>query len=135
MANELLSKTMVITLDSSAIARSTGWTFNVDKEPIDVTSFDSNGWKEFKVDLKEAEISFDGLVSRESNNGFDYEALLSSIINSDASISYALTDSGAGTATVISGSGFLTNVSATGSLGDKQTYSGTIKPSGTISLA
>ena len=53
MANELLSRTMVITLDSSAIARSTGWSFNVDKEPVDVTSFDSNGWKEFLIYLKE----------------------------------------------------------------------------------
>ena len=63
----------------------------------------------------------------------DYETLLNTILNSDASMNFALTDSDA--SSVISGVGYITNVSLTGSLGDKQTYSGSVKPSGPISLA
>jgi len=135
MANELLSKTMVISLDGNPIARTTGFSFNVDKETVDVTSFDStSSWKEFLVDLKEAEISFDGLVSRDSSSSTnDYETLLTNIMTSDASVAFLLDDSAA--PTDITGAGYLTNVSLTGSLGDKQTYSGTLKPTGPISIA
>lgn len=135
MANELLSKSMIISLDGNPIARATGWSFNVDKETVDVTSFDSSqGFKEFLVDLKEAEVTFDGLVSRDSSTSSnDYETLLTNIINSDASVSVLLDDTSA--PTDITFAGWLTNVSLTGSLGDKQTYSGTVKPTGIISIA
>ena len=134
MADHLLSKSMVLTIDGSAIAKTTGYSFSVDKETVDVTSFDStNSWKEFLVDLKEAEVSFDGLVSRDSDQGtFDYETMLSNLINSDSSVYVLLNDSDA--STDIAFNAFLNNISLTGSLGDKQTYSGTAKVTGQVSI-
>jgi predicted secreted protein len=125
---------MIITLDGSAIAKTTGFSFNVDKETVDVTTFDStNSWKEFLVDLKEAEISFDGLVARDAlTSTYDYETILTNMLASDDAVAFILDDPGA--PTNVTGSGFITNLSLSGSLGDKQTYSGTIKPTGAISL-
>jgi predicted secreted protein len=134
MSAPLLSKTMVISVDGTAIAKTSGFSFNVDKETVDVTTFDStNSWKEFLVDLKEAEISFDALVARSAGADNDYEDLLTAVLANDASVVFILDDSAA--PTDITGVGHITNLSLSGSLGDKQTYSGTIKPSGPITIA
>ena len=133
MANEKLSKTLVLKFDGEAIARTTSCSFSINKDTVDITSCDSSGWKEFLVDLKEMELSFDALVVRESasDSQKDYQELLNSIVSSDTAVTCIVED-GSNTITF---SGFLTGLDLSGSVGDKQTYSGTIKPTGAATIA
>ena len=132
MANELLSKTMSITYGGVAIARLTGWSLEVNKETVEITNFDSSAsWKEFLVDLKDWSVSFDGIVTRTGTG--DYEELLASLIADDTVVAIVLDDSAA--STDITGNGYLTGLPLTGSLGDKQTFSGTIQGTGALPVA
>ena len=132
MANEAnLSKSVVLSHDSVAIARLTGWSLEVNKEPVDITSFDSQSWKEFLVDMKEWNMSFDGIVVR--SGAGNYEVILDDIITNDTAVTVSLVDSD-GTLTTTSGDGFIIGVSLTGSLGDKQTMSGKIQGTGVLAL-
>ena len=132
MANELLSKTMSITNEGVAIARLTGWSLEVNKETVDITNFDSaSAWREFLVDLKDWSVSFDGIVTRTGTG--DYEEMLAELIATDTSVTIVLDDSAA--STDISGEGFITSIPLTGSLGDKQTFSGTIQGTGALTIA
>ena len=155
MANELLSKHLIIKIwDNTAnawetVARTTGYSFEINKETVDVTSFDSAGWKEFLVDLKEATLSGDSIVLRTADSGkINYEELLVSLIGSDALLAIQVVNpavsslSGAETDTPAEAqaysheliTGFLTGLSSTGSLGDKQTFSWTMQPTGAVIL-
>jgi predicted secreted protein len=135
MANELLSKTVTISYGGQAIAKLTGWSLEVNKETVDITNFDSpNAFKEFLVDLKEWTISFDGIVTRTSATDGDYQEILESIISSDAVVAITIADS-ALTGGDITGNAFFTGVSLSGSLGDKQTQSGSLQGTSTLSVA
>ena len=132
MANELLSKTMSITYGGVAVARLTGWSLEVNKETVDITNFDSAGaWREFLVDLKDWSVSFDGIVTRTGTG--DYEELLADMIATDTAVTVVLDDSAA--STDISGSAYFTGLPLTGSLGDKQTFSGTLQGTGALTIA
>lgn len=132
MANELLSKTVAISYGGVAIAKLTGWSLEVNKETVDVTTFDSPGsWKEFLVDLKDWSISFDGIVTRTGTG--DYEELLQDMITSDAVVAIIMSDTGA--TTDITGNAYLTGMPLTGSLGDKQTFSGTLQGTGPLTVS
>jgi len=135
MANEHLSKTVTITYAGEPIARLTGWSLEVNKETVDITNLDSDGWKEFLVDLKEWSISFDGIVVRQSaaDSEKDYEELLNELLTNDSAVAITLVDTDA--STTISGSGFLTGIPLSGSVGDKQTHSGTLQGTGALSVA
>lgn len=130
MANELLAKTAVLKLDGVAIGKLTGWSLEVNKETVDITSFDSAGWKEFLVDLKDWSVSFDGIVTRTGTG--DYEELLTDLIGSDTAIAFLLDDSAA--STTIGGSCFLTSLPISGAVGDKQTFSGTLQGTGALAI-
>jgi predicted secreted protein len=153
MANEKLSKELVIKLwnkstnEWDAIARTTSYSLEINKETVDVTSFDSNGWKEFKVDLKEASLSGDALVVRESHASeeVNYQELLESLVGSDELFAIQtinpeteLLDGTESQPTSANSykheliTGYLTGLSLSGSLGDKQTFSWTIQPTGEV---
>ena len=131
MANELLSKTASITYGGVTIAKLTGWSLEINKETVDITNLDSNGWKEFLVDLKDWSISFDGIVTRTGTG--DYEELLQDMISNDTAVAVTIADTAA--STTISGSGFITSMPLTGAVGDKQTYSGSIQGTGALTVA
>ena len=132
MANELLSKSAVLKLDAVAIAKLTGWTLEVNKEPVDVTSLDSpSAWREFLVDLKEWSVSFDGIVMRTGTG--DYEEWLTSLIGTDTVLTFLIDDS-VYTATDIGGNCYLTSLPISGALGDKQTFSGTLQGTGPLAI-
>lgn len=149
MADEKLSKELLLKIwDAAAgsyktVARSTGYSREVNKETVDVTSFDSTGsWKEFLVDLKDWSVSADGIVVRTTEAGkLNYEELLQSLIGTDTTLILQFIDpdvytdstDGALYAHEI-GNVFLTSLPVTGSLGDKQTYSATLQGSGVLTL-
>ena len=131
MANELLSKTAILKIDGVAIAKLTGWSLEVNKETVDVTSLDSpSAWREFLVDLKDWSVSFDGIVTRVGTG--DYEELLADFIGSDATVAFLIDDTAA--STDIGGDAFLIGLPITGSLGDKQTFSGSLQGTGILAI-
>ena len=76
----ILGKAMTLTYDSKVIARCTDFTLEVNKEPIDITTVQSAGWTEKKVDLKEWSISFNALVTR---GGHEQDALAVDVVGDD----------------------------------------------------
>jgi len=146
MANEILSKYLTLKIwDATAnswkvVARTTSYNIELNKETIDVTSFDSDGWKEFLVDLKEWSVSGDALVLRTAESGkINYEQLLQSLIGSDEKLilqminPLALTDSSDGTQYSHEvGTVYLTGLPLSGSIGDKQTFSFTLQGTGKL---
>ena len=149
MANEKLSKELIVKIFDSAagawetVARMTGYSLEINKETIDITSFDSAGWKEFLVDLRDWSISGDGLVVRESASDFiNYEELLQSLIGTDTALILQLIDPSAYTDATDGtgyshevGNAFITALSATGAVGDKQTYSVSFQGAGKLTNA
>ena len=131
MANELLSKTASITYGGVTIVKLTGWTLEVNKEIVDITNLDSDGWKEALVDLKSFSISFDGVTTRTGTG--DYEELLVDMLATDTAVAVTIADTAA--STTISGSAFLTSMPLTGAVGDKQTFSGTLEGTGALTIA
>ena len=146
MANESLSKELILKIwDSTAgtyntVARMTSYSFEVNKETVDITNFDSNGWKEFLVDLIDWSVSDDGIVIRTAESGKEtYEDMMVSILGTDTVLilqminPLAYTDSTDGaTYSHEIGNVFLTTMTDTGSVGDKQTYSMSLMGSGTL---
>ena len=133
MANELLSKTITISIGGDAVARLTGWTIEVAKEAVDITNLENSGaWKEALVNLKEWSINFDGIVTR--TGGSNYLSRLESVLNSDVAAEIIIADSEASTNN-ITGSGFITTSPLSGALGEMQTFSGTIQGTGVLTVA
>ncbi len=140
-----LAKEFVVKIGDMVVARCTDFSFSVNRETIDVTSFDTEGWVEKMSDNKDWTLSFGSMVTREataSELGYDsgktglgsgtYENLLDHFLTGtgDYPITVALQlDSGSG---FIEGPGILQGLDVDGSIGDKATYSGTIEGAGKI---
>jgi TP901-1 family phage major tail protein len=146
MAGELLSKDLILKIYNVAaagyvtVARCTSYTMEVEKETVDVTSFDSGGWRSFLVDLKSFSFSADGLVIRSAESGKrTYEELLTDMIGSDATIIVQLVNPAIYTDATDGelygheiGNCYITSLPLTGAVGDKQTYSLTLQGTGTL---
>ena len=126
-----LTKEFVVKYNSNVIARCTDFDFEVNKQTVDITSLDSDGWRELLVDMKEWRINFNAMVTRGAVGAseIDYDGLMQEIKFSDTPVTVMVT-----TATdddnYESGSAFLTSLRASGSVGDKVTYSGTLEGTG-----
>ena len=131
MANELLSKTVTVTYDSVTAVNVTGFSLEVNKETVDITSFSSSGFKDFLVDLKDWSISFDAIVARTGTG--TYETMMVDMLADTVFKAVTFADSAA--STTFSGNGHITSLSLSGSVGDKQTYSCSIQGTGTLTLA
>lgn len=130
----ILGKEMTLTYDSKIIARCTDFTLEVSKEPIDITTLQSDGWKEKKVDLKDWSISFNALVTRGADATYSvYDELLNDLLTNDTAITCIVADTGTGHTISLTGSAFLTSLSTSVTVGDKVTYSGTLEGTGSLS--
>jgi len=58
-----------VKLGSNKVADIGNWSLDLGADHIDVTSFDSNGWKEFLAGLKEWSGSFEGNYVYDDTNG------------------------------------------------------------------
>lgn len=56
-------------IDANKVAEISQWSIDCEADDIDVTSFDSNGWKEFIAGLKEWSGSFEGNLNPNDTNG------------------------------------------------------------------
>jgi predicted secreted protein len=131
MANELLSKTVSITYDSVDIVNITGFSLEVNKETVDITSFSSGAFKDFLVDLKDWSISYDAVTARTGTG--TYETMMVDMLADTTHKVVTFADSDA--STTFTGNGHITSLSDSGSVGDKQAYSCTIQGTGTLTLA
>ena len=130
----ILGKAMTLTYDSKVIARCTDFTLEVSKEPIDITTLQSDGWKEKKVDLKDWSVSFNALVTRGADGTYSvYDELLADILGTDTAITVNIDDTDGSGTIALSGSAFLTGLSTSVTVGDKVTYSGTLEGTGALS--
>jgi predicted secreted protein len=114
--NPRLAKDLVVLYGGKAIARAKSYNFEVNKQTVDVTTFDSDGWKEFLVDLKEWKFSVSGLITRENDEDNNFDDMLSAIIGSDSTAIVMLVDSESGIAD-IRGSAYVIKLSAAGDVG------------------
>lgn len=58
-----------VKLGAHTVAEISNWSLDLGADDIDVTSFDSNGWKEFLSGLKEWSGSFEGNYVQNDTNG------------------------------------------------------------------
>ena len=128
MADELLSRTAVVSYNEAAIARLTGWTLEVNQESVDVTGLSDDGWRILLVDLKEWSLTFEGIVTKAG-----YEVLRNKLVNSDTTGTVSIVDSAA--STTIIGAGFINSNPLQGSVEEKATFSGTIQGTGVLTIA
>lgn len=101
---------------------------NIDGEPIDVTTKDSNSWSEFLAGLKNWTMSGSGIVDFAAVEGID--EMLDDIIGGvTGSIKFGTSVSGD---TELSGSGLYTNVAISAPKEDKCTFSFNLQGSGAL---
>jgi predicted secreted protein len=58
-----------VKLGASKVAELSNWSLDLGADDVDVTSFDSNGWKEFLAGLKEWSGSIEGNLKTDDTNG------------------------------------------------------------------
>lgn len=138
-----LAKEFVVKVKGKIIARCTDFSLSVNRETIDITSFDSDGFVEKLGGNRDWSLSFSSMVSRSVPSASapygltgigtgTYESLLDMMLagTSDHPVTVALD---AGTAGFIEGPGILQSLDMDGSVGDKATYSGNIEGAGRFS--
>ncbi len=141
-----LAKEFVVIVKGMVIARCTDFTMSVNKEVIDITSFDSKGFKEYVGDTIDWNISFGSLVTRNYGAGSTPSGVGSGVFNNlfdqlvsegnDYPATIGLGDSYIGTGVesgnFFSGGGILQGLDLDGSVGDRMTYSGNLQGSGEL---
>lgn len=58
-----------VNISSNKIAEIANWSLDLGADDIDITSFDSNGWKEYLAGLKEWSGSMEGNFKADDTNG------------------------------------------------------------------
>lgn len=130
----ILGKEMTLSYASKIIARCTDFTLEVSKEPIDITTLQSAGWKEKKVDLKDWTVSFNALVTRGADGTYTvYDELLDDLLTNDDPVTVVVADTDGSATISLSGSAFLVSLSTSITVGDKVTYSGSLEGTGALS--
>jgi len=131
----ILSKNFTFTYGGTAIGTCKDFTLDINKETIDVTTLDSDGWKQKLVDLKEWSFSFNALVVRGSDtpDRETFSELVYDLINTDTVVEVVFGDGGSGTLT-LTGDCFITSMSLSGAVGDVSTYSGSAEGTNDLAL-
>jgi len=65
----LAGKGGAVKLGANKIAEISNWSLDLGADDIDITSFDSNGWKEYLAGLKEWSGSIEGNLKTDDTNG------------------------------------------------------------------
>lgn len=134
MATEILSDEFLIQASGKTIARSTDFTLNDNGSPIEITNFDSAGWKEFVMGLQDWSVDVNGLVVRSgtSISGMTSYDTLKAAKKAKTPITIAIKATVTGDK-YESGTGYITKISTSYKLGDKATYSISIQGTGSLS--
>jgi len=65
----LAGKGGAVKLSANKVAEISNWSLDLGADDIDITSFDSNGWKEYLAGLKEWSGSIEGNLKTDDTNG------------------------------------------------------------------
>jgi predicted secreted protein len=77
----LAGKSGAVKLGANKIAEISNWSLDLGADDIEITSFDSNGWKEYLAGLKEWSGSIEGNLKTDDTNG--QKAILNAWINGE----------------------------------------------------
>lgn len=115
---------VTLTLGGTAIAGARTKTISLNKEPIDITSDDSTGWRELlgEAGIQSCDLSVEGVTD-------DY-ALIASWFTSSTAQAVVITFPGAGG--TISGNFMLATLENTGAYNDAVTFSASLQSSGAV---
>lgn len=128
-----LAKVMSITYAGDLIGLSTDYSFSFSKEAVEVTTFDSNGNKEFLPDQTEWTISgtCNWSIGTAGANEAGYDELMAAIKAETAAVAVVFQGSESGDF-IETGTGFLTSLDGSGALGGAATFSYEIRGTGAI---
>lgn len=127
-----LSKEFVLIYDDKVIAKCKDFSLEINKEIIDLTTLDSDGWREILADQKSWSISFNAVVPRTITTGqTGYDEILEEIKDNDELVKIALGEKEIG-GKVQEGFGIITSLSTNVAVGDVVSYSGTFEGSGKL---
>ena len=132
----------------SVIARCRDFSLSINKNTIDITSFDTESWEEYVGDLKNWTISFSSMVTRHMGGSatwggtaptgtFDglFQFLAGTSSEGDYGATVQLGDFDSQATAIFSGLGILNSLSADGAVGDVISYSGEIQGVGALTRA
>ena len=70
-----------VNLNTNKVAEISNWSLDLGADDVEITSFDSNGWKEYLAGLKEWSGSIEGNLKTDDTNG--QKAILNAWINGE----------------------------------------------------
>jgi TP901-1 family phage major tail protein len=123
---EILGRNMVLSKDSTAIAGVRTRSFTINNSPVDITSDDSSGWREFLTEPgdKNVEISVSGVAT-------DDTLLTTAMSASDISGAFSLAWDG----NTLSGTFVVASFAQTGEYNGAVTFEATLQSAGAVTLA
>lgn len=132
----VLSKELQIFQGANAIATATDFSFEINKETIDITVLTSAGWKQYLADLKEWKVSVSAFMTRGTVVGSQVgsEQLLTSLLTVDTTLTCQIKTAVTGDM-YITGSAYFIGMKESGSVGDSGKTSYEFQGTGTLSTA
>lgn len=112
--------------NSAVLEDATDVTVTMDKTVINVTSKDSNYWRDLLSGTRSMSISFNAFVDYGATEGYDE---IVTDFNSNNTVTFEVSTGVTGDSD-ITGTGIVTSLSKTGALDDGTKYSGTIEVTG-----
>jgi predicted secreted protein len=133
MATEILSSEFTIQVSGKTIARASDFTLNSNNNMVDITSFDSAGWKEvLPGGGKDWTVDANGTIVRSgtTTSGLtSYDTLYTAWLNGTL---LAIAIKPTGTDKYVSGSGYITKITSSYKVNDKATYAISFQGSGSL---
>ncbi len=119
---------------TNEIARCTSHSLSLSMNAIDVTSKDSNGWKEVLGGLREGSISFEGLLIESEGAGATGYNDLFDLVTSRAAVALEWTNENAGDSKFTC-SAIITSLEQEAPMEDARTFSGEFTITGAVTKA
>lgn len=116
-------------VDGTLISKATGHTLSIGNDVFEITSKDSNGWKEIKPGLRNWSISADCRFAEDSSYAFDD---LFGLVNGRTQFSVKFSSNVSGDK-YYHGNAYITNLEMSADMEDAQGFSCTIEGTGALS--
>ena len=129
---EILAKEISIKYGGKIIAKATSYSLSVNKEVVEISTLDSNGWRKIIGGMKSFSISTDSLVTRGTVSGeTSYHDLMSELFNNDIPVAVIVTTGTSGDK-YYEGACLITSLEQSGSAGEVITCSISFEGNGTL---
>ena len=129
MSGLKLSREFVIKIGGNVIARCVDFNVEINRATIDLTTLDSDDWREVMSGQKEWRVTFNALIATSGTN--NYDSLLTGMIGTDTPVTVAFANKGG--SDIVSGSAYLTQLNFSAQVNERASYSGTLE--GTAALS